>query len=300
MKRKLFIFGLIIVFCISFASLVIADIGNLNRYDSYDSNDAGGWSFDSSSDSGTSGLGSIFFGDSDDDSEQSGNIIIPIFIVVIVAVIIITRFSKAPPDSNHYRKPEKPIETLDKTEEITNIISSNDQLFSKEQFISFAKETYLSLQNAWMEKDLEKIRLLESAELFKQHQTQLEEFKKLGHKNVMERIAIKNVYFTDFSTDGAQENLKIVLLALMRDYIIEEKTGKLIAGRKDIDASMKYLMTFSRTKGSITKNEKGIETTDCPNCGAPTEITSSGKCSYCGSLITSGKYAWILSDMKSI
>ena len=36
----------------------------------------------------------------------------------------------------------------------------------------------------------------------------------------------------------------------------------------------------------------------CPNCGAPNQITSLGKCEYCGSTITTGKYVWILSNIE--
>ena len=39
-------------------------------------------------------------------------------------------------------------------------------------------------------------------------------------------------------------------------------------------------------------------TTNCPNCGAPTKITSSGKCEYCGSIITTGEHDWVLSGLE--
>ena len=32
----------------------------------------------------------------------------------------------------------------------------------------------------------------------------------------------------------------------------------------------------------------------CPNCGAPTEVTSAGQCEFCKSIITSGDYGWVL------
>ena len=37
---------------------------------------------------------------------------------------------------------------------------------------------------------------------------------------------------------------------------------------------------------------------NCPNCGAPTQITSAGKCEYCGSVITTGEYSWVLSNLE--
>ena len=64
---------------------------------------------------------------------------------------------------------------------------------------------------------------------------------------------------------------------------------------------MKYLMTFNRKKGVLTKaGTSNKSTTNCPNCGAPTEITSSGQCEYCDSVITTGEHDWVLSDIHSI
>ena len=37
---------------------------------------------------------------------------------------------------------------------------------------------------------------------------------------------------------------------------------------------------------------------NCPNCGAPTQITSAGRCEYCGSVITTGEYNWVLSNLE--
>ena len=38
----------------------------------------------------------------------------------------------------------------------------------------------------------------------------------------------------------------------------------------------------------------------CPNCGAPLEISSSGVCEYCGSVVTTGQYSWVLTDFSGI
>ena len=62
-----------------------------------------------------------------------------------------------------------------------------------------------------------------------------------------------------------------------------------------------YKMTFERTKGTLTK--KGTEKLDaknCPNCGAPLKITSSGKCEYCGSIVSTGVHDWVLSNIEPL
>lgn len=56
---------------------------------------------------------------------------------------------------------------------------------------------------------------------------------------------------------------------------------------------MKFMRSVDVKTNTATGEEKGH---NCPNCGAPLEISSSGKCEYCGSVVTTGQYSWVLSD----
>ena len=48
----------------------------------------------------------------------------------------------------------------------------------------------------------------------------------------------------------------------------------------------------------MESNTEYTNTISCPNCGAPTKITSSGKCEYCGSIITTGEHGWVLDKLE--
>ena len=62
-----------------------------------------------------------------------------------------------------------------------------------------------------------------------------------------------------------------------------------------------YKMTFERKTGILTpEGTAEVKTTNCPNCGAPTKITSAGKCEYCGSIITTGANTWVLSGLEPL
>ena len=85
------------------------------------------------------------------------------------------------------------------------------------------------------------------------------------------------------------------------DYQVKEATGEILFGDKTTRWNMQYKMTFMRSVGSLTKDakdkEKGLV---CPNCGAPLTGTSFGKCEYCGSIVTTGAYDWVLSAFTAI
>ena len=57
-----------------------------------------------------------------------------------------------------------------------------------------------------------------------------------------------------------------------------------------------YYLEFIRSAGVKTAAEKDLQITNCPNCGAPTQVTSSGECEYCHSVITNGDFGWVLNQ----
>ena len=179
-------------------------------------------------------------------------------------------------------------------------IQAIDPAFSSDKFIGFAREVFMKIQEAWTTKDWKPIRPFESETLFNQHKQQLDEYIRLGKTNVVEKIGIKHCSLHSFQQDGDKEVLVVWLNAVMRDYVIEDATKNVLESDPNRDWYMKYEMVFNRKAGVKTDpGRKGNAITNCPNCGAPTEITSSGQCSYCGSVITNGEHDWVLTDIHS-
>lgn len=174
-----------------------------------------------------------------------------------------------------------------------------DPMFSEEKFLNWTKDVFVKLQTAWTKREWSIIRPFESNELFETHSAQLQEFIKAGRINIVERINVQKASLRSFTQDGDKETIKVDLDAVMRDYIIEEKTKKVIEGNAREDQYMKYTLTFMRKAGVKTQEGKSnMSTTNCPNCGAPTQITSAGQCEYCGSVITTGEHDWVLSGLE--
>lgn len=170
-----------------------------------------------------------------------------------------------------------------------------DPEFSADQFISWAKEVFVTLNQAWTAKDWSKIRPFESDALFKEHSQLLEDYINGGKTNVLDRVAIKDAVITNYYEDSQNEYLEVTMLTNMIDYVVEDATGKVTAGDKTTLWDMEYTLKFMRSRGVKTAgNMEGLATVNCPNCGAPTEVTSQGQCEYCKSVITTGKYNWVL------
>ena len=190
--------------------------------------------------------------------------------------------------------------TADYSAMVAAQIQTLDPAFSADKFIGFAREVFMKIQEAWTTKDWKPIRPFESETLFNQHKQQLDEYIRLGKTNVVEKIGIKHCSLHSFQEDGDKEVVTVWLNAVMRDYVIDDATKKVLESDPNRDWYMKYEMVFNRKAGVKTDpGRKGNTITNCPNCGAPTEVTSSGQCSYCGSVITNGEHDWVLTDIHS-
>ena len=292
-----FLFVLVFALVLSLSPTVFADAGNNNRYDTSSSS--------SSSSDGDSYLLNwiIYFL-----FEMFGPL--PGIILCIILLIVFGYLKKTGKLKNIQNSINSTLtsnysesfnQIVDNTISVSEQIRQIDPEFSSDNFLAWSREVFLKIQQAWTDRNWKVIRPFESNELFNIHNSQLNEYIKNHKINVVEKINISNATLREFRQDGDKEVLVVELHAVMRDYVIDEKTKKVLESNPNKDWYMKYLMTFNRKKGVLTKaGTSNKSTTNCPNCGAPTEITSSGQCEYCDSVITTGEHDWVLSDIHSI
>ena len=280
---------LLIVLAVFSCVMAFGDVGNQNRYNS-GGGDVGG-DFDIGVLIGW--LINLFI--------QSPILGLIVVIIIIIAYRVMKKKSK---DTNYINKnvnqqADSEV-TMDFSTTVADQIRAIDPEFSSDKFIGFAREVFMTIQQAWTAKDWKPIRPFESETLFNQHKQQLDEYIRLGKTNVVEKIAIKHCSLHSFQQDGDKEVLTVWLNAVMRDYVIDDATKKVLESDPNRDWYMRYEMVFNRKAGVKTQaGKKGNSITNCPNCGAPTEVTSSGQCAYCGSVITNGEHDWVLTDIHS-
>ena len=315
-KKKIGILILIISVIFAINTISFADVGSFDRYDSGSSS----WS-SSSSDWGSSSWDSDW--DSDYGSGSSGDVGFLvglllgntpgriIFIIIIIVIIISAKKGKnyGPRNIPHYNvnnTSNRPVNTtpvvdVSRTHIHAEQIKQIDPNFSEEKMLVFAKDLFVKLQNAWTARDWEPMRPFETESLFEQHKNQVQGYINTNKINVMDRIAVNYATIYDFRQEGDRDILDIALKSTMKDYIIDATTKELLEGSKTQDRITVYKMTFERKTGVLTKEGTSeIKTTNCPNCGAPTQITSAGKCEYCSSVITTGANTWVLAGLEPL
>lgn len=288
--KKIAIF-LAIIMAIAISSFSIADVGNFESYDSDSSwdSDWGSSSWDSDWDSDNSSSTSS-------DSSEGGIGTLVMIIIIVVVVVAIAKGNKngGISTSNVNVGSQQP-----DSENVLKQIQDIDEFFNEDKFLSWAKNMFVKLQECWTKRDWETIRTFETEELFEQHSTQLKQYIEKKQINVMDRIAVNYAKLYSFTQDNDKDTLKILLNSSMIDYIMDEETKEVVMGDKTSRKTRTYVMTFIRKKGLKTEESSGeTKTSNCPNCGAPTKVTSAGKCEYCGAIITKGDHDWVLSNLE--
>ena len=301
--KKLVVIMLLTLAFISIYTYSFADVGSFARYESggssWSSSDWGSssssWDWDSSSSSGDGDLGfliGLLLG------SHGGRF--TLIILVILFLIYRNKFKghmpQRPMNAPNYNNAMNI--SADRSRQVAAQIAGVDPLFSEEKFVSFTKELFVKLQNAWTARDWEPMRLFETPELFEQHKKQIDGYIETNRINVMDRIAVNYSYLYNYRQESDKEVLEVALKSTMKDYIIDANTKELLEGSKTEDRHTIYKLTFERKKGVVTEAQEDVKTTNCPNCGAPTKITSAGKCEYCGSVIMIGDHGWVLSNLE--
>jgi len=313
-KIKKFLIILIVSNMIFLSNISIADVGN---FESYDSDWSSNWnsSWDSDWDSSWDNEYYFNYENYDERALSSGEVALTIIVFVVMTIGIVavifskpqTTYSNIPrnnytnnyPNRGKYSNRVYYNRNQARSESVANEVRRVDKFFNDEQFLAFAKNMFIKLQTAWSNRDWEIIRTIESESLYEQHSKQLQEYINKKQINKIERIGVNFAELVSFAQDNEKDILVVALNSSMLDYIIDERSGMILKGSRDNRLTNTYKLIFIRKKGVITESGTAeTKTTNCPNCGAPTNITSSGKCEFCGSVITIGAHNWVLGDME--
>jgi hypothetical protein len=172
-----------------------------------------------------------------------------------------------------------------------------DPNFSEKQFEDLASTAFFKIQEAWSKRDMSLARAFTSPSLYTRFQSQIDGFKSEGKINKIDDLAVGSVELVEAVHDGGFDYVTVRINASAADYMLDQKTSKLISGSKQSQPFTEY-WTFLRSDQVKTKaGGSEIVSQHCPNCGAPLQVNALGKCDYCGSEVTSGAFAWVLSEI---
>lgn len=132
--------------------------------------------------------------------------------------------------------------------------------------------------------------------LSQKYETQANNFAKDNLEFITEDLVVENCYIYEFTHGVSKDELQVLIVASMKEYILNKNTGEVLRGSKDNPLEKSIIMTFE--KSPSFKNE-GI-LLNCPNCGFPLSQTDFEKCHTCQATIIPINYNWILTKFETI
>lgn len=162
----------------------------------------------------------------------------------------------------------------------------------KEELIDEFYNKYVDVQDAWMNFDYDKMKMLVTDELFNTYSSQLKVLKLKKQKNIMSNIEFVSGRITDVKDTNGIRSVSVIMKVNQFDYVVDEE-NKVIRGDDNHKLSVTYKLTFV----SSVDNEEIVV---CPNCGAKNKIVVGGNCEYCQSKIVVPPKNYVLSKKTVI
>ncbi|MBR5682503.1 MAG: Tim44 domain-containing protein [Ruminococcus sp.] len=246
--------------------------------------DSGGsWDSDSGSYSSSGSSGSASWGET-------------IIVLAVIIVIIIASASSNKKKSSSALPPPVNTPALRRVEEYTQI----DPSFNAEQFRDKVSNLYVQFQNAWQKKDLSPLRPYLTDTYYSQMDNQLSRYRNSGQTNIVDRITVLKTELMGWKQESGFDEMIVKLDTRIVDYVVDDNTGNIVRGSKTAEKFMTYEWTLVRTTGVTTSRSTGTTGQTCPYCGASVNINQSAVCEYCGSVLTTDKFDWAVSNIKAL
>ncbi len=288
-----------------------ADLGGFSGGSDY-GGDSGssGWDSGSSWDSSGSsswdddGNGFFFFpigsSSSSDSGDSSGFGNLLFYVVLIIILIMI--FSRK---NQHQATPhagtaagaqQTPGSKLQPMSEYAKL----DPNFSESDLRERLSNIYVQMQNGCTARNIESLRPYLTDALYQQFDRQIKSLVASHQINRVDGIAVLDVTLRGWFQEGGDDHLVALLKTRIRDYIVDEDTGKVVSGSSTAEKFMTYEWDLSRPTGALTEQAGEVTERHCPNCGAPLSVNESAKCPYCDTVLTFKDHDWTIYAVKGI
>ncbi len=308
MKKKILLLVIALVLAFSMSTVAFADFGDFAGGSDWGGSDFGGWdsgydSWDSGYDSWDSGYSDNYYyydgGDYSSDGDIGGMeiIITVIVIAIILGSIAGSRNIKKSSVNRRVNVPRQQTETL--VNDVAGL-KRRDPAFSESKFLGEVSNLYVRFQDAWSARDLTDVRPHLTEELYAKSDRQIKGYIQRGQTNHVERVSVLSANIVGCTCDSKNDIVTVEILSRICDYVTDDRTGNIIRGDMNRELFMTYRWTFIRSLGKLTAEDEIVDDKKCPNCGAPLDLNRSAVCEYCGSVVTSGEYGWVVSDIKGI
>ncbi|HTB08004.1 MAG TPA: TIM44-like domain-containing protein [Bacteroidia bacterium] len=167
--------------------------------------------------------------------------------------------------------------------------------FNEQAFIQKINTAFLAIQDAWMNKNLSKVRKWISDGVYQRFNAQFTMMNMLEQVNTLSNINIRQIRIESANQEGAYSIITASVFFSVDDKFIC-KTHPEFNETFNGDTATEYWTFIKKTSAA----EKDLYHSDtCPKCGYPTNQNAGqvSKCESCGTVTYLGDYDWVLCEI---
>ena len=188
-------------------------------------------------------------------------------------------------------------EDMARAPQYVSAIRANDAAFDADRFVDRVRQAFVRIQYAWSGQNLSDVRPFISDAVHERFSLQFDEQRALGYRNEMKDVVVRKVNIAHAQSGAVFDEISIRVEASASDQNVDLQTGRPMSGTKAAGEFVE-VWSFLRRRGAKTHPEKpGLMEGNCPNCGGPIDMNQAANCTYCGALLRSGQYDWVLAEI---
>jgi len=221
---------------------------------------------------------------------------LPITAVVIVGVYLSHRSALNAYRGNVIRRGADVMDD-NRLAEAHAAISQAVPSFDMAAFSGRVQTAFTKVQAAWCAQDLSTVRPFISDGIHERFSLQIQEQKTLGYRDKMDGVRVISVELAEMTSDGVFDVATVAIEAEAADYRVSMKDSSRISGSTAPQNFVEYWSFLQRQGAKRDASKPGLIEGHCPNCGAELAMNQSAKCQYCGALLRSGTFDWVLAEI---
>lgn len=179
-------------------------------------------------------------------------------------------------------------------------LKAKDPQFELMPFFDRSRRLFIDVQEAWFRRDLEPVRRFLSDATFRRLSTQLSIMRANGVRDAITDLQVIDLQLIGLEQTSFFDSVHVRVKAQLRDddapATASDDEARALAKRKAPE-TFTEVWTFLRRPGVQTDATKALSQGNCPNCGAAFSGGATNTCEYCGAIVNSGNYDWVLAEI---
>jgi hypothetical protein len=165
--------------------------------------------------------------------------------------------------------------------------------FRWDEFELRVRSIAIELQDAWTAREWERVRPLETENLFQMHRYWIDAYRRQRLRNTVADFRVTSVEPVKIDADAFYESITVRIFAEGRDFTTDDNGGVVAGSDRELRRWSEY-WTMIRTRAIASGEGRAA----CPNCGAVVHVGATGICEYCGGKLLAGSFDWVLSRVE--